>query len=77
MPPLITSIVPDSAYVNDTITINGNHFDPDPFNISVLFSGVEAFNIVKATTTSLRVKVPKAPPRVRLPSPLPSKPAPA
>lgn len=59
LPPTITSIMPDSAFVNDTITINGTNFDTDPFNMSVLFSGVEAYNIVQATTTSLRVKVPK------------------
>ncbi len=57
--PTITSIVPDSAYVNDTITINGTNFDPDPFNMSVLFSGIEAFNIIEASTTAMRVKVPK------------------
>ncbi|RDC61863.1 hypothetical protein AHMF7616_00452 [Adhaeribacter pallidiroseus] len=59
LPPTITSIMPDSAYVNDTITITGTNFDPDPFNMSVQFSGVEAFNIVAASTTAMRVKVPK------------------
>ncbi len=59
LPPTITAIMPDSAYVNDTITINGTNFDPDPFNMSVLFSGIEAFNIVEASATTMRVKVPK------------------
>lgn len=59
LPPTITSIVPDSAYINDTITINGTNFDPDFFNMSVLFSGIEAFNIIESSATSMRVKVPK------------------
>lgn len=59
LPPTITSIVPDSAFVNDTITIKGTNFDPDFFNMSVLFSGIEAFNIIEASATAMRVKVPK------------------
>src|SRR5438876_18523 len=56
-PPVITSFVPTSGGVGDTVVIIGTGFDPTPANNVARFNGTPA-GVVSAETTRLTVQVP-------------------
>lgn len=55
--PVITSVSPTAAYVNDTITISGNNFGATPSSNTVLFGTIRA-TVVTASVSELKVVVP-------------------
>src|SRR5436309_2234715 len=56
-PPVITSFVPTSGGMGDTVVIIGTGFDPTPANNVARFNGTPA-GVVSAETTRLTVQVP-------------------
>lgn len=57
-PPVINSIVPDSGFVGDTVTISGKKFGISQGSSSVAFGTVSASTIVSWNDTTIRVKIP-------------------
>lgn len=58
IPPTLQSIVPDSAAVGDTVTINGKKFGTAKGSSSVNFGSVAAIVFVSWNDSTIRVKVP-------------------
>jgi len=56
--PTISSITPTSGKPGESITINGNNFDPTPSN-NVVFFGAQTGIVISASATSLTVTVPQ------------------
>ena len=56
--PTISTIVPDSGSVGDTVTINGTNFGSTQGSSNVNFGAVTASQIISWSTTQIKVQVP-------------------
>jgi len=64
--PTITSISPAVVAINQTVTIGGTNFDPNPANDNIILDGAVPIPVSSASSTSLTFSVPAGSPTGRI-----------